>query len=55
MPSEETVRKGLYPISRPLFFYVKGEPKGLVKEFIDFVLSADGQKLVKEVGYVPVK
>jgi phosphate transport system substrate-binding protein len=55
MPCEETVRKGLYPISRPLFFYVKGEPKGLVKEFIDFVLSADGQKLVREVGYIPVK
>ncbi len=55
MPSEETVRKGIYPISRPLFFYVRGEPKGLVKEFVDFVLSPDGQKLVKEVGYIPVK
>ena len=53
-PSSETVLSGAYPISRPLHFYVAGEPTGLAKEFLDFTLSADGQKLVEEQGFVPV-
>jgi phosphate transport system substrate-binding protein len=35
--------------------YTNGEPSGLVKQYIDYVLSPAGQKIVKEVGYVPVK
>lgn len=54
-PSLESVRAGRYPLRRELFFYTRGEPKGLVKTFIDFVLSKDGQRLIQEVGYVPVK
>jgi len=54
-PSEDTVLKGTYPISRPLFMYTNGKPKGLVKDFIDFVLSKEGQKIVKEQGFVPLK
>jgi len=54
-PSVETVRAGTYPIARPLYFYTKGEPTGSVKAFLDFVLSDEGQKIVLETGYVPVK
>lgn len=54
-PSEETVKKGLYPLYRPLYMYTRGEPQGLVKEFVDFVLSPEGQRIVKEVGYIPVR
>ncbi|HDN97660.1 MAG TPA: phosphate ABC transporter substrate-binding protein [bacterium] len=54
-PSQETVLKGTYPISRPLFMYTNGKPKGLVKKFIDFVLSKEGQKIVKGQGFVPLK
>lgn len=54
-PSEETVKKGLYSLQRPLFMYTKGEPQGLVRAFIQFVLSEEGQKIVKEVGYIPVR
>jgi len=44
-----------YPLSRPLFMYTNGKPKGAVKEFIDFILSAEGQELVETVGYVGLK
>jgi phosphate transport system substrate-binding protein len=55
MPSRETVLNNKYKLARPLFMYTNGEPKGIIKEFIDFVLSVEGQKLVEEVGFVPVK
>lgn len=51
--SEETVTSGEYSIARPLYFYTNGQPGGLVKEFIDFCLSVDGKKIVRETGYVP--
>ncbi len=54
-PSEETVLNKTYKIARPLYMYTNGDPDGAVKDFIDFVLSDEGQKIVKEVGYVPVK
>ncbi len=55
MPSKETVNSGAYALARPLFMYTNGEPAGAVKEFIDFVMSEEGQKLVEENGYISVK
>lgn len=54
-PSIESVRKGQYPISRPLFWYTNGEPKGLVKDLLDFVLSKEGQGIVIKLDFVPVR
>jgi phosphate transport system substrate-binding protein len=54
-PSDATVKNGTYPLSRPLFFYLRGKPAGEIKSFIDWVLSADGQAIVLKVGYFPVK
>jgi phosphate transport system substrate-binding protein len=54
-PSMENVMSGAYPISRPLLMYTKNEPKGLVKLFIDYVLSPAGQQVVKKLDFVPVK
>ena len=54
-PSKEAVRSGKYPLARSLFMYTNGEPKCLVKDFIDFVLSEEGQKLVEEIGFVGLK
>lgn len=54
-PSEETVLSGEYSIARPLHLYTAGEPSGLTKEFIEFCLSSDGQKIVRQTGYVVVK
>lgn len=53
--SEETVKKGEYKLARPLFMYTNGEPKGMVKTFMDFVFSSQGQEIARKVGYVPVK
>lgn len=53
--NKETVLSGKYPVSRPLFMYTNGAPKGLVKEFIDYILSDKGQKLVEEEGFVGLK
>lgn len=55
IPSEATVRSGEYSIARPLFFYTKGTPTGAVKEFTDFCLSDEGQRIVRETGYVSVQ
>jgi phosphate transport system substrate-binding protein len=53
-PTLDNVISGIYPISRPLFFYVNGEPQGTVKNFVDFCLSAEGQKIVVETDFVPI-
>ena len=54
-PSMETARAGTYPITRGLYIYTNGAPKGLAKQFIDFILSKEGQKIAEEDGYVPLK
>jgi phosphate transport system substrate-binding protein len=53
-PSLETVESGQYPLSRQLFFYTVGAPSGETKEFINWVLSPDGQKICEAVGYYPL-
>ena len=53
--NEANCVNGSYPITRYLNFITKGEPKGLVKEFIDFCLSAEGQQIVEGEGYISLK
>jgi len=55
LPSKESVLAKSYPYARPTFFYTNGEPTGVVKEFIDFTVGPDGQKIVEQVGFVPIK
>jgi len=50
--TKETVLKNKYPITRPLFMYTNGKPEGMIKKFIDFVKSPEGQKIVGEEGFV---
>ncbi len=54
-PSLETVQSGKYPLSRNLYFYTAGEPSGHIREFINWVLSEEGQKICGQVGYYPLK
>jgi phosphate transport system substrate-binding protein len=54
-PTMENVVSNAYPISRPLLMYTKGEPQGLVKNFIDYILSPAGQEVVKKLDFVPVQ
>jgi phosphate transport system substrate-binding protein len=55
LPSAENVKSGKYPLSRPLFMYTRATPAGEVKQFIDFCLSPEGQAIVTQVGYFPIK
>jgi len=55
LPNEQTVADGSYPIARNLYYYTRKEPEGAVAEFVSYVLSESGQKLVTEVGYFPVR
>jgi phosphate transport system substrate-binding protein len=53
-PTIENVINGKYPISRPLFLYTNCEPQGLLKKFVDFILSKEGQEIVIKTDFVPV-
>ena len=54
-PEDATIKNGTYPLSRPLFFYVRAKPSAEIKAFTDWVLSAEGQGIVTKVGYFPIK
>jgi phosphate transport system substrate-binding protein len=54
-PTPENIKSNVYPISRYLYMYVRNRPTGAMKSFIDWVLSPEGQKLVTDIGYFPVK
>ncbi len=55
VPTIDTVKNGSYKISRGLYSNTKGEPKGLTKKFIDYLYSADGQKIIAEEGFIAVR
>jgi len=52
LPDVKTVRSGSYPVSRPLYFYTNGQPSGVVKQFVDLPKSADGKRMISELGFV---
>ena len=54
LPSVQSVHAKTYPYARPTFYYTNGEPGGLAKEFVSFTLGSTGQKIVQQVGFVPV-
>jgi len=55
IPSPESIAKSEYPITRYLYMYLRNRPTGETKKYIDWILSAEGQRVVTEVGYFPVK
>jgi phosphate transport system substrate-binding protein len=54
-PSVTTAVDGSYPIARPLFMYTSGEPTGQIKAYIDWILSDEGQCIILDKGYAPVR
>ena len=54
-PSVATASNGSYPIARPLFMYTNGEPQGVVKGYLDWILSEQGQCIIYNKGYAPAK
>ena len=55
-PTRQTIAKGTYPISRPLFLFTNGFPKlgSLVHEFCTFHLTERGQEIIKAKGFIPL-
>jgi phosphate transport system substrate-binding protein len=51
-PDARTVKNGTYPLHRPLFMYTNGQPTGSVKQFIDLPKTAEGKKIISEIGFV---
>lgn len=47
-PSHANIRSGKYPLTRPIYLFTKGAPKGIEKKFLDFILSKRGQEIVCE-------
>jgi phosphate transport system substrate-binding protein len=54
-PTVETASDRSYPIARPLFMYTNGEPQGEIKNYMDWILSDDGQCILVKKGYAPVR
>jgi phosphate transport system substrate-binding protein len=54
-PTVVNIKKGLYPISRYLYMYLRERPTGAEKQYIDWILSKEGQSVVEKVGFVPLK
>jgi phosphate transport system substrate-binding protein len=52
LPTPATALDGSYAIARPLFLYTRGTPVGSVRNFIDWTLSDEGQRVVEELGFV---
>ncbi len=55
VPSDATIKDGTYPLSRPLFFYLRPGFSADIKAFTDWVLTPEGQGIVVKVGYFPIK
>jgi phosphate transport system substrate-binding protein len=54
-PSMANVLDNSYPISRQLFWYTGGPPQGATKDLMDWILGPEGQKIVSENGFYPLK
>jgi phosphate transport system substrate-binding protein len=55
LPSPASAADKSYPIARPLFMYTNGEPSGVVKQYLDWVMSDTGQCIIQEKGYAPIR
>ena len=53
LPSIETVNDKTYAIARDLYMYTNGEPTGIIKDYLDWILSDEAQQIVAELGFVP--
>ncbi len=54
VPTGDAIRSKKYKLTRPLYFYFAGPPKGDLLRFADWILSAEGQLVVESVGYYPL-
>jgi phosphate transport system substrate-binding protein len=55
LPAISTVNDKTYPIARDLYMYTNGAPTGITKDYLDWILEAEAQQIVADLGFVPVK
>lgn len=53
-PNEKNILQETYPITRYLYFYTVRLPEGVIKNFMDWILSSEGQNIISESGYIPL-
>jgi phosphate transport system substrate-binding protein len=54
-PIEENIKNERYPLARYLYLYTRSKPSGALKQYIDWILSDEGQAVVTKVGYFPIR
>lgn len=54
LPSSETVNNGAYPVARDLYMYSNGTPTGIIKDYLDWLLTPEAQNIVTELGFVAI-
>jgi phosphate transport system substrate-binding protein len=54
-PTVATVNDNSYPIARDLYMYTAGQPEGAVQDYLAWILSAEAQAIVADLGFVPIK
>jgi phosphate transport system substrate-binding protein len=55
LPTADTVKDGSYPVARYLYIYTNGEPQGAIRAYLDWILGPEGQAIVRELGFVPLR
>jgi phosphate transport system substrate-binding protein len=53
-PTLDNVRSGQYPVARSLYSLTKGEPQGVVAEFIEYLYTTEGREIITAEGFIPV-
>jgi phosphate transport system substrate-binding protein len=55
LPSADSVNNGQYPIARDLYMYTDGTPTGAVSDYLNWIMTAESQNIVTQLGFVPIK
>ncbi len=55
LPSAESVNKGQYPIARDLYMYTNNQPTGVIKDYINWIMTYEAQAIVSQLGFVPIR
>lgn len=54
LPSADSVNSGQYPIARDLYMYTNDQPTGVIADYINWIMSAEAQVIVTQLGFVPI-
>ena len=54
-PTVDSIRSGDYPITNDIYAITAGSDNPHIEPFIDWILSEQGQRIIEETGYVPIK